>query len=336
MFNKIYKNVKGYIQENYKFLIVLCVFLILFKVPVDCYIITGGGTFGADDRIEVSDGYDSDGDFRLAYVSELKGNIFTYLLSYIIPSFEREDVGDYQANSNESVEDIAFRSSLMLKNANNHAIKVAYSAANKKIVEKSRKHYIIYTLDGSNTDLSVGDEIISVDDKKINSLAELREYIATKAKGYTLKFKVKKNDKIYDRSATIYEENGVLYAGIGIDTFIKYEVSPEVKFKFKDSESGPSGGLITTLEIYNQLTKEDITRGRIIVGTGTIEADGSVGEIDGVKYKLDGAIKAKADIFLVPAGRNYEEAIKEKKKKNLKIKIYAVKTFDEALEKLRK
>lgn len=336
MFNKIYIKIKKYIHENYKFLIGLCLMLIVFKIPVDCYVITGGGTFSADDRIEVSNGYDSEGSFHLAYVSELEGNLFTYLLSYIVPSFEREDLGDYQANSDESAEDIAFRSSLMLKNANNHAIKVAYSAANKELVEKSSKHYIIYTLDGSNTNLKVGDEIISVDDKKYTSLDELRTYIGTKSAGDVLNFKVKRDGKYYDRSASIYEEDGMLYAGIGIDTFRKYDISPNVEFKFKASESGPSGGLITTLEIYNQLTKEDITRGRKIVGTGTIEADGSVGEIDGVKYKLNGAVRAKADIFLVPAGRNYEEAIEEKRKKNYNIEIISVKSFSEALEKLDK
>ena len=65
------------------------------------------------------------------------------------------------------------------------------------------------------------------------------------------------------------------------------------------------------IEGCNNLTEEDITKGKKIVGTGTIEEDGSVGSIGGVKYKLNGAVRQKADIFLVPAGENYEEALKE-------------------------
>ncbi|MEG2378915.1 MAG: S16 family serine protease, partial [Bacilli bacterium] len=107
------------------------------------------------------------------------------------------------------------------------------------------------------------------------------------------------------------------------------------KFNFDSKESGPSGGLITTLTIYNYLVKEDITNGLKIAGTGTIEPDGSVGEIGGIKYKLAGVVKKKADLFFCPAGENYEEAMKEKKKNKYKIKIIGVETLDEALNYLK-
>ena len=58
-----------------------------------------------------------------------------------------------------------------------------------------------------------------------------------------------------------------------------------------------------------------------------------VGEIGGVKYKLIGAVKNKADIFICPE-ENYEEAISVAKDKDYDIKIISAKTFDEALEKL--
>ena len=91
-----------------------------------------------------------------------------------------------------------------------------------------------------------------------------------------------------------------------------------------------------SLEIYSQLINKDITRGRKIVGTGTISEDGEVGEIDGVKYKLRGAVKNKAQIFIAPSGNNYKEAVKEKKKNNYKIKIIEAKNFKQVLEELAK
>ena len=89
------------------------------------------------------------------------------------------------------------------------------------------------------------------------------------------------------------------------------------------------------LQIYNYLTEEDITLGRIISGTGTIDENGLVGQIAGVKYKLKGAIKNKADIFIVPIGKNYEEAINEQEKNNYNIKIIGVSTLDEAIKHLK-
>ena len=52
------------------------------------------------------------------------------------------------------------------------------------------------------------------------------------------------------------------------------------------------------LQIYNKLTKKDITKGRNIVGTGTIDKDGRVGDIGGIKYKLRGAVKKRANILI--------------------------------------
>ena len=79
---------------------------------------------------------------------------------------------------------------------------------------------------------------------------------------------------------------------------------------------------------------EDITKGKTIVGTGTIDKNGNVGAIGGVEYKIKGAVKSKADLFIVP-NENLDEALKVKKKYNYKIKIVGVDTFDEALNYLK-
>lgn len=333
MFNKIYNKIKEYMKENYKFLIFVVILVLILKTPVNCYITTGGGIFKAKDRIEVENGYEEKGSLNLAYVSQLKGNIITLALSYIIPSYEREDISDYQANENESVEDIDFRSALMLENANNIAIKTAYQKAGKKIEEIKRNNYIIYTTTKTK-DFKVGDELLEIDGNYYKDINEIKEYLTNKTENDIIKVKIKRKGKIIEKEIKPYKENDKLYLGIGIETLYKYKLTPNVKLKFKRKESGPSGGLMTTLEIYNQLVKEDITKGRKIVGTGTIEEDGTIGEIAGIKYKLKGAVKNKADIFLAPAGQNYKEAQAEKKKNKYKIKIIEVKTFDDALKKL--
>ena len=121
--------------------------------------------------------------------------------------------------------------------------------------------------------------------------------------------------------------------GLSLATVIDYETNFNIKVKTKASESGPSGGLITALEIYNKIVSEDITKGNTIMGTGTIDKEGTVGEIGGVKYKILGAYKDGAEVFICPI-ENYEEAVKVKDEEKMDIKVIGVSTFEEALEKL--
>ena len=64
--------------------------------------------------------------------------------------------------------------------------------------------------------------------------------------------------------------------GIGVSLFTDrhVKVSPAIKVDIENI-GGPSAGLMMSLEIYNQLTKEDETHGYAIAGTGTIDADGN-------------------------------------------------------------
>jgi len=63
-----------------------------------------------------------------------------------------------------------------------------------------------------------------------------------------------------------------------------------------------------TLGIIDKLTDDDLTGGKFIAGTGTIDADGVVGPIGGVLLKLITAREAGATVFLTPAD-NCAEAV---------------------------
>ncbi|GAA2589826.1 hypothetical protein GCM10010435_80620 [Winogradskya consettensis] len=76
-----------------------------------------------------------------------------------------------------------------------------------------------------------------------------------------------------------------------------------------DKIGGPSAGLMFTLGIIDKATPEDLTGGKIIAGTGTIDDAGTVGKIGGIPQKLVGAKHDGAQIFLVPEG-NCDEALK--------------------------
>jgi PDZ domain-containing protein len=81
--------------------------------------------------------------------------------------------------------------------------------------------------------------------------------------------------------------------------------SPGFDFPFEvtiDSEGigGPSAGLAFTLELLEVLTPGELTGGKKIAATGTMELDGSVGEVGGVAQKAVAVRRAGAELFLVP------------------------------------
>lgn len=322
------------IKEEYKFIIVLLLLFIIFKFPLNYYIIIGGGTSDISSRIKVEDKYKSNGSFNISYVEELKGTIITYLLSYIVPDWEREDANLYKYNDKESIEDIEFRSDLDLLYSNGNATYWAYKLANKDIEKTNTKIYVITVFDEFDVDLKIKDEILSIDGKVYDNIDGYKKYMQTLKENDVVSVKVLRNNKEKIIKCKLYKYEDKLILGVGLQVVDTYKTDPKVDIKFKSSESGPSGGLITTLEIYNQLTKNDLTKGRKIAGTGTIESDGSIGEIGGVEYKLLGASHDKVDLFLVPEG-NYNDALKYKKKHKLKIKIVKVKNIEDALNKLK-
>ncbi|MGW7350626.1 YlbL family protein [Streptomyces sp. NPDC054784] len=63
---------------------------------------------------------------------------------------------------------------------------------------------------------------------------------------------------------------------------------------------GPSAGLMFALGIVDKLTKEDLTGGAFVAGTGTIDADGKVGAIGGIQMKTVAARDKGAEFFMTP------------------------------------
>ena len=334
MFKKIMTVIKDAIKEEYKFIIALIVIYGILQIPLNYYIIVGGGIDDVASRINVENKHKSKGSFNISYVTELKGNLLTYGLSYIIPTWDRESADDYKYNTNESIDDIEFRSDLYLTDANEVAKYWAYTLANKEVKEKDSKLYIITVFDEADGSLKVQDQVLSMDNNTYKTVDEYRDYLQTKNENDTVEVKILRNNKEKTVKTKLTKVDDRIVLGVGLKYVTEYKTDPNVSIKFKKSESGSSGGLITTLEIYNQLTKKDLTKGYKIAGTGAIEPDGTIGEIGGVEYKILGASKDKADYFLVPAGDNYKAAVKYKKDKHLNIKLIKVKSINDAITKL--
>jgi PDZ domain-containing protein len=90
---------------------------------------------------------------------------------------------------------------------------------------------------------------------------------------------------------------------------------------------GPSAGMMHTIAVIDALTEGELTQGRVIAGTGTIDLDGNIGTIGGIRQKVVGAEAAGAEYILVPEG-NYESALTAERRS---IEIVPVATLDDAI-----
>ena len=269
----------------------------------------------------------------MAYVNEIKATIPTYLISLVNKNWDSIKEED-MTYGDMTIDEVMTYGKISMKESNKDAIKIAYEKAGIDVKEYNKKTVMIFRYEEADTDLVVGDVITEIDGEKVEDFESLSKKMKEYKVGDKISLKVINNDKKYDRYASIVEIDKEPKIGIILKETRDIKTEPTCELFYTKSESGASGGLMTALTIYNYLVKEDITGGLDIAGTGTIEPDGTVGEISGIKYKLAGVAKEKMDLFIVPAGENYEEAIKEKEKNDYDITIVPVSTFEEAVKYL--
>jgi PDZ domain-containing protein len=88
--------------------------------------------------------------------------------------------------------------------------------------------------------------------------------------------------------------------------------------------------MMYTLAVMELLTPGSLSSGHVVAGTGTIDAEGNVGGIGGVRQKVVAAEAAGAEVMLVPAA-NYEEALTAPRNG---IELIPVGSLDQALDAL--
>ncbi len=324
----------NFIKDNLGYFIFLIFFYLLMTYELPYVIYTPGGSIDMSERIDGKNLYDESGSFSMTYVSMVRGSAPFLALSFVIPNWDivKTEAITYDGDNIEETLEI---DKIYMREAISNAEGIAYKHAGISYQEKAVHNIVTYVLEDAKTNLKYGDEIIKIDDSNYSTLSEFQEYVGTKNISDKIEITYVRDGKTYIDVAEVIDLEGTPKVGISIATVIDYETDFDISVKTKSSESGPSGGLMTTLAIYNQITEEDITKGLNIMGTGTIDKDGNVGEIGGVKYKILGAEKNGADVFICPK-ENYAEAQKVIAEKNLNIKLISAKTFDEAIEKLKK
>lgn len=325
------QKIRKWLRENIFFITFIILTFVICNIKLPYYIMAPGGVINIDDRISLENKNETKGTLDLLYVSEYNATIASTMLSFIFRDWDLNKIEDIQL-SDESVAEIDVRNRVMLENSRQNAILVAYKKAGKDIKMNGKKNVVIATTEDNN--LKIGDVILSVGGINIDNTSQLRTIINNANVGDELNLKILRDNEELDVTSKVTLDDGNKVIGIVMVTNYDYELDPDIKISFKDSEGGSSGGLMIALNIYNALVEDDITYSHRIAGTGTIDVDGNVGEIDGVKYKVMGAYKNKMELVFVPK-ENYEEAINVVKERRYNMEVVGVATFDEALEYLQ-
>jgi len=177
--------------------------------------------------------------------------------------------------------------------------------------------------------LKPGDMITKVDGTAVDSADKLLELIRAKPVGTTLTFEViRAGTPQTVKIATVAGDGGGPRVGFTPEITSSAPFSLDIPI---EGIGGPSAGLMLSLGIIDKIKPEDLTGGKIIAGTGTIDAIGNVGPIGGVPQKLVGAKSAGATYFLTPQ-TNCAEAVANAQSG---LTLVQVGTLDEALAALK-
>ena len=184
----------------------------------------------------------------------------------------------------------------------------------------------------SRRELRSGDVIVSAAGKPVRTPAELRAQMARVAGGESVVLGIRRGDKVSDvtvKTVATADTPPRAVIGIGIAQDAEIDLPFDVEIDL-GRVGGPSAGLPFALDVLDELGT-DVDRGYRIVATGEIEIDGSVRPVGGLKQKTVGARRAGADVFIVPAGDNADEA----RRYAGTLRVVPVENFQQALRALR-
>jgi Lon-like protease len=177
--------------------------------------------------------------------------------------------------------------------------------------------------------LKQGDVIVAAGGANVRTPDDLRRAIRRTGTERDVRLRVRRDDKVV--ALSIRPTNGPEGTPvIGVIVSQEAEIDLPVDVEIDTGNvGGPSAGLAFALDVLEELGR-DVDKGRKIAVTGSIELDGTVGQIGGVKQKTIAVRREAIDTFLVPAGDNAREA----RRYADGVRIVPVKTFQQALQAL--
>lgn len=321
--------------------ILVLYFLVLYKLPY--YIYKPGGADALNPIVQVENSYESKGDMHLVTVRGGQATPVQYIWAKLTP---HRDILPLKEVFPEGVtEDEYFHAQLqVMENSQESATVVAYEAADEDITIEYEGVYVVSVVENMPAEgkLEVGDQMIKIDEQSIEQTDDLLNYIKKKQSGDIVKITLIRDDEELEKEVSLEEFDEIddrIGMGVSLVTDRSVTVDPKVNFS-SGNIGGPSAGLMFSLEIYDQLTENDLTSGYDIAGTGEVDYNGNVIRIGGIDKKVIAADKEGCDIFFAPneegaKDSNYSVAKQTAEEIGTDMKIVPVDTFEDALDYLQ-
>ena len=177
--------------------------------------------------------------------------------------------------------------------------------------------------------LEEGDALESIDGRPVPDSAVLADVLADIPAGTPVPVAYTRLGAPGTTTITTRAAEGRAGSMLGISVLEQPSAPFDVDIQVADV-GGPSAGLMLTLGILDLVGDEDLTGGKAVAGTGTIDLEGVVGPIGGIALKMAAARDIGAELFLVPAG-NCAEAVAAP---DTGVPTARVATLDDALDAL--
>jgi Lon-like protease len=175
--------------------------------------------------------------------------------------------------------------------------------------------------------LFAGDLVDSIGGTPIDDVAAASQAIDAVAPGDPLTFHVSAAGEEHDVTVTRGPCPGAGRPVVGITMVNNFPFGVDIA---SGDIGGPSAGMMYALGLYDLLTPGDLTGGRLVAGTGTIDPDGSIGPIGGITDKIVAARGVGAQVFLVPKDNLAEARTADAGA----MQLISVGSFDDALRAL--
>ncbi|MCA0756644.1 PDZ domain-containing protein [Paenibacillus sp. N4] len=340
-------------NRSKKRLLTLLVFVVFLGavtlIPLPYYIYQPGTVENLDSYVKVENGHRSgQGSFNLTTIYSIEVNNVLTLL-YGLSDKDSELRRAEQVRGTLSDGQYASLLEHMMQTSQNNAIAAALEE-NGTPVPLAYTGVFVQSLypDSKAADVVFpGDVIVETDGRPVTQLSEISDMIRGKKAGDELELVVIRGGERVPVTAQLYEGTSAAASEasgssprVGLVTENQYEIKPPVNIEYSASDvGGPSAGLMFSLEILDQLKEGDLTRGKLIAGTGTISAEGRVGQIGGIRDKVIAAARAGVEIFFCPADvlatdRNEKDIMDEARKRGYEIAIVPVSTLSDAVHYL--
>ncbi|WP_438350097.1 YlbL family protein [Paenibacillus sp. FA6] len=340
---KVSNKSRGKQGIKYLLMITLLCYVVVY-MPTPYIIYQPGSAEEVKPMLTVKGGDETEsGTFMMTTVSASYANIALLAIS----SFNSNAEVDKKQSrlGDKSKKEYAAEQLFYMSNSQSSAVEAAYKKANIPYQILPQYLFVFSTpKDASRGQyFQAGDKIMEVDHDPIIDQIDLASRLKSRNVGDVISVKLERAGHLLEEKVPLVSirdsETNEMRVGFGIVIGTVQKVTandPSKQVEFKNTNvGGPSAGLMFTMEIYNQLTPGDLTKGFRVAGTGTIAVDGKVGPIGGVKHKIVAADREKAQLFFVPKD-NYQEAKIKADKIGTTMKLIPVSTLEEALKYMEK